>query len=134
MNKYIALSIKCPHCGKSLMNPYFTVHNNSSVKLEIAHGKERGIINLCAFYGCVDHSSSIEVKEGEITQFFCPKCKVELVSEIPCKVCGAPLVPFSMQKGGRLYMCSRKGCNSHYLGFLNVSDALRKMYNEFGYF
>ena len=134
MDKYIALSVKCPHCGKSLMNPYHTIHNKPSVKLEIVHGNERGIVNLCAFYGCVDHSCSIEVKEGEITQFFCPHCKEELVSEVPCKECGAPQVPFSMEKGGRLHMCARRGCNSHYLDFLNVSDALRKMYNEFGYF
>ena len=134
MEKYIALSVKCPHCSKSLMNPYHPIQNKASVKLEIQKGEERGVVNLCSYYGCVDHSCTIDIDEGEITQFFCPHCHKELISDKTCRECHAPMVPFSMEKGGLLHMCSRRGCNSHHLDFLNVSDALRKMYNEFGYF
>jgi predicted RNA-binding Zn-ribbon protein involved in translation (DUF1610 family) len=134
MEKYIALSVKCPHCGKSLMNPYFTIHNKPSVKLDIEVKGARGTVNLCAYYGCVDHSSTLSITEGEIYKFFCPHCAQELISSHQCRDCEAPMIPFSMEKGGLLHMCARRGCNSHYLNFLNVSDALRKMYNEFGYF
>ena len=134
MEKYIALSVKCPHCGKSLMNPYFTIHNKPSVKLFIEGTKGRGTINLCGYYGCTDHSCTINLEEGEVCKFYCPHCEMELTSAHHCRDCEAPMVPFAMDKGGLLHMCSRLGCNSHYLNFLNVSDALRKMYNEFGYF
>jgi hypothetical protein len=134
MEKYIPLSVKCPHCSTSLMNPYFTIHNKPSVKLVIHCNDQVGVVNLCSFYGCTDHSSTIEIAEGDICQFFCPHCEQELHCEHTCRECGAPMVKFAMDKGGLLHMCSRRGCNSHYMNFLNVSDALRKMYNEFGYF
>ena len=134
MEKYIALSVKCPHCDKSLMNPYVTIQNKPSVKLEIEHNGEKGIIYLCSYYGCKDHSVDIATKDGEISNFYCPHCHEQLISHHKCKECEAPMVPFKMDKGGLLHMCSRKGCNSHFLNFRNVSDALRKMYNEFGYF
>ncbi len=116
------------------MNPYFTIHNKPSVKLEIKLGEETGVINLCSYYGCTDHSSTLDIKEGDVYQFFCPHCKEELISDHQCRDCNAPMIPFTMDKGGLLHMCSRRGCNSHFMNFLNVSDALRKMYNEFGYF
>jgi predicted RNA-binding Zn-ribbon protein involved in translation (DUF1610 family) len=134
MEKYIALQVKCPHCGKSLMNPYLNIQNKPSVTVKIQCGERLGVINLCSYYGCTDHACTITLDEGEVCRFFCPHCDEELVSSHTCRVCDAPMIPFSMEKGGTLHMCSRKGCNSHYLNFLNVSDALRKMYNEFGYF
>jgi predicted RNA-binding Zn-ribbon protein involved in translation (DUF1610 family) len=134
MEKYIALSVKCPHCGKSLMNPYVAIHNKPSIKLNIESAGQLGTINLCAYYGCVDHTSTMALEEGTVYSFFCPHCAEELKGEHKCRECEAPMIPFSIDKGGVLHMCSRKGCNSHYLDFMNVSDALRKMYNEFGYF
>jgi len=134
MEKYIALSIKCPHCDTSLMNPYVTIQNKASVTLNVEHNGEKGVIHLCSFYGCKEHNSSIKIEEGEIFKFFCPHCEKELISDHKCKECDAPMIPFKMDKGGKLHMCSRGGCNSHYLNFQNLSDALRKMYNEFGYF
>ena len=134
MEKYIALQVKCPNCGKSLMNSYVTIHDNPTVKLDVVCNGKKGTINLCGYYGCTDHTGTFEKVDGQICQFFCPHCEEELVSEHKCKECEAPMVPFSMDKGGVLHMCSRAGCNSHFLNFHNVSDALRKMYNEFGYF
>jgi predicted RNA-binding Zn-ribbon protein involved in translation (DUF1610 family) len=134
MEKYIAIQVKCPECGKSLMNPYVTIHDKPTIKLNIEHGGQRGVINLCAFYGCTEHTGSIAQEKGTISRFSCPHCEAELISTHTCKECEAPMVPFAMEKGGVLHMCSRRGCNSHYLNFQNLSDALRKMYNEFGYF
>ncbi len=134
MEKYIALQVKCPECGKSLMNSYITIHDKPTVKLDVVSGGKQGTVNLCAYYGCTEHTGTFERVEGEISQFFCPHCHQELVSKHTCKTCDAPMVPFSIDKGGVMHMCARAGCNSHYLEFQNVSDALRKMYNEFGYF
>lgn len=134
MEKYIPLSLKCPLCGKSLMDSYRLIHNRPTVKLEVAFGGNRGLINVCSFYGCSDHVSTIPVAEGDVVQLFCPHCRQELISHLACRECGHHMIPFSLEQGGRMYLCSRWGCNQHYLNFSNVSDALRRLYNEFGYF
>jgi methionyl-tRNA synthetase len=134
MEKLIALKIKCPKCKKSMMDPYHQINGKPSILMDIESDGEIGKIRLCAFYGCYDHEATIELKDKSIVKFSCPSCKEELVSKNVCEACGAPMVPMSMEKGGRIYICSRKGCSEHYINFENVSDALRKMYNEFGYF
>ena len=134
MDKLIALKIKCPHCGKSLMDRYHPVQNKPSVHLDLEVDGVKGHIHLCSYYGCTDHHSSIEVKKGEFASFFCPHCHEELISDHECKECRSAMVPLQLEKGGRIYMCSKRGCNQHFLEFGNVSDALRKLYNEYGYF
>lgn len=134
MDKSIALNVKCPNCGTSLMDPYRTIHDKPTVKLIVQHGEERGQINICSFYGCMDHYSAIPLKKGDHIQLFCPHCDKELTSDIRCRECQSTMIPFAMDHGGRLYLCSRWECNKHYLDFDNVSDALRKLYNEYGYF
>ena len=134
MDKLIALKIKCPHCGTSLMDPYHLVQDKPSVHLEIDVDEKKGHVHLCSFYGCTDHHSSIEVEDGKTTDFYCPSCHEHLISAHKCKECDTPMVPLQLEKGGRIYMCAKRGCNQHYLEFKNVSDALRKMYNEYGYF
>lgn len=134
MDKLIALKIKCPKCGTSLMDPYHLVKDKPSVHLEIEVNGEKGDIHLCSYYGCTDHNSSINVEEGAKTDFSCPSCHEKLVNTKLCEECDTPMVPLQMEKGGRIYMCAKKGCNQHFLEFSNVSDALRKMYNEYGYF
>ncbi len=134
MEKFVALKIKCPRCNKSLMDPYHQINGKPSIALDVASDTEKGKIHLCAYYGCYEHKSTIKLKDKEIVKLSCPSCSEELSGENKCDTCGAPMVPLSMEQGGRLYICSRNGCSEHYLNFENVSDALRKMYNEFGYF
>ncbi len=134
MEKFVALKVKCPRCKKSLMDPYHTLHGKPTILLNIEHNNEKGKIRLCSYYGCYDSEADIELVDNELIHFFCPHCNEELTSKNHCEECDAPMVPLSMEKGGRIYMCTRKACNKHYLNFENVSDGLRKMYNEFGYF
>ena len=117
-----------------MMDPYHQINGKPSILLDIESNKLKGKIRLCAYYGCYDHEATIELKDQDVVKFSCPSCKEKLVSKNVCETCGAPMVPLSMEKGGRIYICSRKGCSEHYINFENVSDALRKMYNEFGYF
>ena len=49
-----------------------------------------------------------------------------------CKLCGAPMVTFVLKAGGRVSICSRKGCSNHYLTFQDLTQELSKFYNEFG--
>jgi len=134
MEKFVPLRVKCPKCKKTFMDPYNTLHDKPTILLDVESKDEKGKMRLCSYYGCYDQKASIEIGDQEIVKYSCPSCKEELISKNICEECEAPMVPFSMEKGGRIYICSRKGCHKHYLNFENVSDGLRKMYNEFGYF
>ena len=131
----LALNIKCPHCKKSLMDPYHRIHEKPSILLDVKAESGEGKLRLCAYYGCYTHESTIGLKEGEIVHVYCPHCHKELVSQSKfCSECKAPMIPLAMQRGGRVYVCSRVGCKKHFLSFENISEALTRLYNEYGNF
>lgn len=134
MENLISLRTKCPYCKKSLMDPYDQINGKPSIKVDIEVNGKKGRFRLCSYYGCFDHKSSIELPENEQIKFFCPHCNKELISPNKCEECGSPMIPFALEKGGKVHICSKVGCNKHFISFQNVSDALRKLYNEFGYF
>jgi len=99
------------------MDPFHSINELPSVKLILqAHGEE-GVLHICSYYGCTDHEMDLEMKEGEVTHFVCPHCESDLKSAHLCRECHSPMDPFDMERGGRLYMCARKGCNMHFLNF-----------------
>jgi len=132
MKKKISLHVKCPHCRESLMDEKNLLHGFPSIRLNIVTPEERGIINLCSVFECFDHTANIDIKQDTIVDFYCPKCNKELTVKDECKLCGAPMVTFVLKAGGRVSICSRKGCSSHYLTFHDLSHELSKFYNEFG--
>ena len=134
MKNLIALRTKCPHCKKSFMDPYDQINGQPSIKVDIEANEKKGRFRLCSYYGCFDHKSSIELNKNEVIKFYCPHCKKELTSPNKCEECGEPMVQFALEKGGKVHICSKVGCNKHFISFQDISDALRKLYNEFGYF
>ena len=71
--------------------------------------------------------------ENEIVSFYCPNCKSEINAEDVCNECGAPIVSLILDMGGKVSFCSRKGCKNHNIGFDDLSEALKKLYQEFGF-
>jgi hypothetical protein len=136
MTKTISLSAKCPHCGKSFMDKETMLHNVPSIKLNIETASDRGTIRLCSIYGCYDHLCDFDLKKGEISRFFCPSCNKELISKDLCeaKNCNAPMIPFTLELGGKVFICSRRGCENHFVAFENLETQLRKFYHEYGDF
>lgn len=133
MYNFVTLNLKCPVCGESLMDHKKLVDNEPSVKLFMEiHGK-KGMILLSSVYGSYNYITDLEIPENELAKFFCPKCKSQITSKEICSICGAPLIPFNIEIGGKVSICSRKGCKNHLLEFSDLSVALRKFYQEYRY-
>ncbi len=134
MTKTVSLRVKCPHCGNSFMDSEIMLHEAPSIKLNIETPSDRGTIRLCSIYGCYDHLCDFDLKKGEIARVFCPACNKELKSNDECDVanCNAPMIPFILELGGKVFICSRYGCTNHFVAFEDLETQLRRFYHEYG--
>ncbi len=133
MYELMSLKVKCPICGKSLMNHDQMIDNEPSIKLNIEVAENRGTINLSSIYGSYNYKADIEMIKGEIVKFFCPHCTAQITSDVDCLTCKAPMIPFHLDMGGKVSVCSRIGCKDHKVEFEDLSIALNKLYQEYGY-
>lgn len=117
MQSHMIQDVRCPVCKKSLIDDSYRIGNCSSVKLDIEYKNTRGILKLCPVHESYSYFSSIEVPEREIVMFICPLCKTRLNTDHACNVCNAPVAILDIQTGGKLIICSRKGCKHHKLVF-----------------
>ena len=99
----ISLKVNCPSCGRSLMDYTHFLNAKPSIKLHIALAEKEGTINLCSSYGCYEKISNIELVDNEVAVLTCPYCKKDLPVSAPCKECGAPIVNFDLEKGGKVH-------------------------------
>jgi len=132
MSKQISLHVKCMSCGNSLMDYKNLMNNLPSIHSKIKVNGRDGNIHLCSTYGCYDHESDIDIANEDIVEFYCPHCGDSLNSNIPCKICDAPMVKFLIDMGGVVSICSRRGCKNHYVMFEDLQSALRKFHREYG--
>jgi len=135
MAKIVSLNTKCPNCGKSLMDHDTQLKDKPSIKLNIETQTNRGTIRLCSLYGCYDHLCDIELSKGEIARFYCPQCNKELKSNDECDSpsCNAPMIPLILELGGKVFICSRRGCDNHFVAFEDLGTHVRKFYDEYGF-
>ncbi len=132
MPNRIFLNVKCPHCSKSLMDETHQLNGKASIKVNIVTDRDRGVLWLCSVYGCHTHENNIELMENETVVFYCPHCNKSLMREIECKMCEAKMVGFNIKTGGKVSICSRKGCENHYVVFEDLNSAISKFYHEYG--
>lgn len=132
MYELISLKLKCPVCGKSLMDDEHLVDNESSILLNIEIAGKTGSIRLSSIYGSYNYLTEIEMPKDEIAKFSCPHCETHITSESECLSCGADMVPFYLDMGGKVTICSRSGCKNHIVAFEDLAVALKKMYQEYG--
>ncbi len=133
MYEFVALSLKCRFCGESLMDKNVLVDNEPSIKLDVKHGGKKGVINLSSIYGSYNYTCTIEIPRDQIARFSCPHCRKEVNSDVECLSCGAEMVPFYLDMGGKVSICSRSGCKNHHVEFEDLSQALKKLYQEYGF-
>ncbi len=133
MYEFVALSLKCRFCGESVMDKETLVDNEPSIKLNVKHDGKTGVINLSSIYGSYNYTCDIETPKGTIAEFSCPHCEKEMNAVNECLSCGAAMVPFYLDMGGKVSICSRSGCKNHHVEFEDLSLALKKMYQEYGF-
>jgi ssDNA-binding Zn-finger/Zn-ribbon topoisomerase 1 len=109
------------------------VDNEPSINLNIKIGKKEGVIKLSSIYGSYNYICDIDIAENETADFICPHCKELINSKVKCKVCNASMVPFFLEMGGKVCVCSRAGCKNHLVEFEDLSNALRMFYQEYGF-
>lgn len=133
MYNFISLKVKCPVCSKSFMDKNQMVDNKPGIRLKISHGDNKGLIWLSSVYESYNHHTELEIPDKEIVKFYCPECNSSLEFMENCEMCDAPLIKFNLDMGGKITICSRKGCKNHFIGFVDLSVALKKFYNDHGY-
>jgi len=130
MYNFVSLNLKCPTCGKSLMDTEHLIDNEKSIKLNIAVGDKKGVIYLSSIYGSYNHDCNIDVKMSDIASFTCHHCNAEIKGKTICETCAAPMVTFNLDMGGKVAICTRYGCKNHFVEFEDLALALQKLYQE----
>jgi ssDNA-binding Zn-finger/Zn-ribbon topoisomerase 1 len=133
MYELMSLRLKCVECGRSLMDQQQLIDNEPSIRMEVDCCDHKGMIWLSSIYGSYNYKASIDLPKDAVVGFHCPECHKEISSSTECLSCGAPMVPFYLDMGGKVSICSRVGCKNHFVEFEDLSIALRKFYQEYGY-
>lgn len=135
MKKQVQVNVSCPHCGHSLMDGSHLVNNAPGIYLKIkTHDGIKGDIRLSSVYGDYNYACDVKIEEDSIVKFYCPHCGKNLRRRrVECDYCNAPIISFNCTIGGRVSICSRRGCRNHYVVFEDPDVAVRKFYNEYGF-
>ena len=132
MYEFLSLKVKCPVCNESLMDSGQLVDNESSIKLKVEIAGKKGNINLSSIYGSYNYLTELDLPINKLVKFSCPHCSAQITSETTCLSCDAPMVPFYLDMGGKVSICSRNGCKNHKVEFDDLSIALNKLYQDYG--
>ena len=133
MTDFLTLQLKCPVCGKSLMNNEYKVDEKPGIKLNIDINNKNGIIFLSSIYGSYNLRCNIPTPVDKVAELTCPECSTKLTGDKICEECGAPMVSFDIEEGGKVCICSRSGCKNHVIEFHEFSEVLKNIYSSHGY-
>ena len=131
MEEQLTLSVKCPYCNRSFMDKDYLINEEPAIKVSIETNSGKGTLYLCSVYGCFKHKSTIKLKDDEAVKMFCPHCHESLMRDVLCKNCGSPIVGFNIDVGGKVNICSKKGCQNHYILFEDANDLINLFYDKF---
>ena len=127
----INVSLKCPCCSKSLMDPAKKLDNTAAISVRLTYAGKNAPLYLSARYGSYAVETGLNIPPGKIAGFRCPHCKADLKSTRKCEVCSAQMVAFDLKEGGQVQICSRRGCKKHLLEFQNPDSELQAFYKSY---
>lgn len=126
MSKHmLVLELCCPQC-RELLTEGTRVHLDGYLK----DGNQDGEVYLSAIFGDYSIESELDIPEGGIVEFRCPKCDASIMLAIVCKICSAPMASLNLRTGGYVEFCSRRGCKGHALGGVGDIDQMMSMMNR----
>lgn len=127
----IQVSVKCPKCGKSLMERGHKLDGKPSIKVDFSYAAKKGELYLSSLYGSYALEMPFEMPEHKVASFRCTHCHEDLKSGRKCDVCGAHMVAFDLKQGGQVQICSRKGCRKHIFEFSDFETELEAFYKAY---
>jgi len=108
------------------------LNGKPSIYVNVKCGEKTGKLWLCSTYGCYDKVADIQLVQGCNTEIYCPHCRELLNTKVDCKECDGKIVKFNIEIGGVVSICSKVGCESHYVMIENLEDTLRKFHATYG--
>ena len=114
-NHGFPLTIRCPQCGQSLMDPAKPIDGVPSIHLTLCWNGGRHSLHLSCLYGSYASACDEEIPVNSVVSIACPKCGRELTGEWICPDCGAGMAMMRVQEGAALMVCTRRGCRAHRL-------------------
>jgi ssDNA-binding Zn-finger/Zn-ribbon topoisomerase 1 len=133
MASQVALKVKCPVCRKSLMDKAHQIDGHSAIGLRVDVRGKKGWLRLSPVYGSYKVESEFPIAQDALVKISCPHCQAALKSSNQCEVCGAPMAPLMLEEGGKMFICSRRGCKKHFLEFEDINGALAKFHDAYPY-
>ena len=130
----IEIEVKCPHCGKSLMDEDHKIDDAPSIGLVIVGREKMGWLRLSSLYGSYSIESEFPTVEKELYLFYCPHCNRSLAGPRVCRACEAPMVPLAFVAGGVVQFCSRRGCRKHLVEFEDLDTEMSAFYSHYSTF
>jgi len=127
----INVSVKCPHCGKSLMDAKKKLDKMASILVHLTYAGKNAPLYMSSAYGSYSVETDLKIPLGKIAGFRCPSCEADLKSTRKCEVCGAQMVAFNLKEGGQVQICARHGCKKHLLEFQNPDNELQAFYKSY---
>jgi methionyl-tRNA synthetase len=127
----LKVNVKCPYCRQSLMDEEKIIDGLPSIKVFIQFNDKKGLLYLSAIYGSYTINSETHIPMDEIVLFFCPHCHSSLLTKNLCEKCNVPMAAFELKQGGKVQICSKRGCKKHMIEFSNLSQEISTFYDEY---
>lgn len=128
---HVHVNVKCPYCKRSFMDDDRRIDGYPTVKVIIQKGNKQGFLYLSSIYGSYNIISEIDVPMDEIVLFSCPHCQSSLLTKNLCDKCNVPMISFELRNGGKVQICSRRGCKKHLIEFSNLAQEISEFYNVY---
>jgi len=127
----VSVQVKCPHCGKALMNSAKKLDGVPSIEVNLTYAGKHAPLYLSSLYGSYKVETELNMPAGKVAGFRCPHCKVDLKSTRKCDACSSQMIAFELKAGGQVQICSRRGCKKHVLEFQDPAGELQAFYKSY---
>ncbi|MEN8008282.1 MAG: hypothetical protein ABFS42_14795 [Candidatus Krumholzibacteriota bacterium] len=121
MSDRIRLEVSCPDCGHSMMDEDHLIEGVPAVQCRIqVPGPNPKLprkvpIWFSSYYGSGVYECEQTLEENQQMILFCPSCDTRLHGDFSCNKCGDEMVCLDLKGGGKITVCTRRGCKRHFI-------------------